>query len=309
MAEVEARHQGLDGAAQPGQQRGHAAGEVAGLEVAALGAHPQHLEAGFFQHRGQRAPREVDQVHFHIPGPPAAHQPRKEAVNIHRVDDEGAARLQHVPGRAQRLVRRGDVFDDIPHRHHAEMGGGEPGLFQRAQMHWQAARARLLHRPRARVYAAGVPAVAAGDFDEDAGVGAHVQQPPAFCRADEPGHWFEVLLKGEDAALAFFEVEGVFDGFVDFQHLALRRARGGVDEAAVLAAHDGAVAAIAAAGAGVGSPLAARRFRLWRQRGGDVDDVIIGAAEITAHGFQRGRGGRLHSAGPRKRFLASRRTV
>jgi len=61
-----------------------------------------------------------------------------------------------------------------------------------------------------------------------------------------------VVFEGQDAPGAFGDVEWVLDRGVEIEDFVVSGARRGIDQAALPAADDRAVAPIAAAGAGIG---------------------------------------------------------
>ena len=102
------------------------------------------------QHRPQRAPGEVVDVHLHQPGPALAHQPGEGAVDVDRVQKQGPAGLEQACRLDQVGHRIDQVFDPI------RRNAPKIRVHHSARFHIESAR-RLKNRPKGCPLSPGPP--------------------------------------------------------------------------------------------------------------------------------------------------------
>ena len=83
-------------------------------------------------HGGKGTARKINQVHLHEPGPVPPHQAGKGRVNINRMDDGNAPRLEYPMNLNQQGKRIMEMLDHVPRGDNIEVIVRELCLFQRA---------------------------------------------------------------------------------------------------------------------------------------------------------------------------------
>ena len=256
------------------------------------------LEAAAAQQLAERAAREVDEVHLHVPGPEAAGDAREERVDVHRRDGEHAARAKRRVHGAQRARRVGQVLDDVPHRDDVVGALGQRRVLDDADVHGPAhARLGPLGGPARGLDARDLEAGLLGQLDERADVAADVEQAAG---GREAAHVGEAVGERRDAPLLLLDVAHVLDVAVGVLHREVVRARVHVDDPARAALDDAPEAAELARGRRVVA------LRVDRPRSGSSRSARGSGRHRTAGSARRprcGRSARLRRGGRRRARL------